>query len=156
MAYERLLEKKWGDIKHLETERHWFLGAFAVFVAGSLAFLSQLAAKNVSGISPSYVYVVLIFLSAIALVHALIIYRMLGRLQVDINEIVEEWRGGAESPADKRFMGRWSFVRGAGVAGFASLGALHVVLYFVAFVFFIFLFVVCLLGFNNCITNNIG
>ena len=38
---ERLLEKYFADIRHVETERHWFLGAYAVVIAGSLAFLAQ-------------------------------------------------------------------------------------------------------------------
>ena len=39
--FERIINKKCVDLKHIETERHWFLGAFAVAVAGILAFLAQ-------------------------------------------------------------------------------------------------------------------
>ena len=29
---EQLLEKYYADLRHIETERHWFLGSYAVVV----------------------------------------------------------------------------------------------------------------------------
>jgi len=112
--FERLLEKKWGDLKHLETERHWFLGAFAVFVAGNLAFLSQINENNVSGISQVHVYSVLSFLALIGLLHALRISWMLLKLQNDITEIVQKWQEGAGS-SDKQIREFWSYTREEGI-----------------------------------------
>jgi len=153
---ERLLEKVWGDIKHLETERHWFLGAFAVLVAGSLAFLSQIKENNVSGISPAHVYGFLALLSLIGLLHALRIAGMLGTLQNRINEIAQMWGEGLD-PSSNQFIRFWFFDREPpGVVGSIinlwavvgdlrrnplTLGALHVLVYLGFLIVFFFLFV---------------
>ena len=110
MDFERLLEKKWGDLKHLETERHWFLGAFAVVVAGSLSFLASVNKGTDSGISALLIYIVLSILSIIGLLHALRISWMLGKLQNDINNVVSKWQEGTD-PDSKQVMEFWSFVR---------------------------------------------
>lgn len=110
MNFERLLEKTWGDLKHLETERHWFLGAYAVLVAGSAAFLAQFDKSNASGISPVHVYFVLILVSLLGLLHALRIAWMLHHLQNDIVKIAREWQDRTD-PHSWDILGFWSFRR---------------------------------------------
>lgn len=108
LDFQRLLEKKWGDLKHLETERHWFLGAFAVVVACSLAFLSQ--GGNIDFL---WVYVVLSVLSAVGFAHALRISLLLLKLQNDTQAIAQKWR--ADGFIGEQFMNWWSYGRsGAG------------------------------------------
>jgi len=105
MDYQGLLEQKWGGIKHLETERHWFLGALAVVVAGTLAFLSQKGGDPV--INFSSVYGALSILSFLGFLHALRVSFLLLKLQNDTQAIAQKWM--ASGFIDAQFMGWWSF-----------------------------------------------
>jgi len=111
MAYERLLEKKWGDLKHLETERHWFLGAFGVFVASGLAFLVQAGVEKFAGI----IFGALAVLSVLGLSNALRVSWVLLLRQNDIIAIVNVWEKVADD-ASKQITGFWTFVRSEGTS----------------------------------------
>ena len=84
---ERLLEKYYDAIKHIETERYWCLGAYVVVVAGVLTFLAQ----NGDDRNFVYAYGVLVILSAIGFSHS---WRAAGQVelnQVGIRKIVDLW-----------------------------------------------------------------
>lgn len=83
--FERIINKKWGDLKHIETERHWFLGFFALAVAGILAFLAQNADARVIGVW------ILAGLSFFGLLQAWQAGRALAQIQDDIKNLVGKW-----------------------------------------------------------------
>lgn len=165
--FERLLEKKWADLRHLETERHWFLGFYSVLAGGGLALLGQINQGSNSVISPQLIFFVLFVLSVIGLLHTVAVQWGLGRIQTEINHIVEIWRKEDDGIYPKQIRRYWRFRRGrvderavranASCAYYwgltplrpdrrwrcpPSLASLHVLLYVVAgFLFLMFLLV---------------
>lgn len=84
---ERLLEKLYGDIKHIEAERHWFLAAFAVAVAGSVAFLGQTFEKGTSLTVLSVLWVV----SFLGLLHSFRAGSRLDLVQTHTRRVIDRW-----------------------------------------------------------------
>ena len=87
MDVQRLLEKYFSDMRHVETERHWFLGAYSVVIAGTLAFLAQ----DDSQFNHIFAYAGLVVLSFIGFLHALRSVWILELIQIEVGEIVEAW-----------------------------------------------------------------
>ena len=87
MDVERLLEKYNADIRHIETERHWFLGAYAVVAAGVLAFLAQ----NSIALNFIFGFGALWLLSLLGLIFSLRAGWVLGVLQSEIQDIVKDY-----------------------------------------------------------------
>ena len=94
----RLLEKLWGDIRHIETERHWFLGAYAVLVVGVLVADDLAVSKTFRGF-PSGVLAVAGFLG---LIHSVRAAWVLLLVQDKINEAVQGLKGAPLRVADVR------------------------------------------------------
>ena len=84
---QRLLEKYYADIRHIETERHWFLAAYAVVVAGTLAFLAQ----SHNQFSFLFGFGVLIALTIIGLLQSFRSAWTLEVVQTETREIVQLW-----------------------------------------------------------------
>ena len=81
----------WGfhlnHIRHVETERHWFLGSFAIVVAGTLAFLAQ------DGQPRIYVFAFAV-LSSLSVFGGLLAWRagwIIVGLFAEIDIIIENW-----------------------------------------------------------------
>ena len=99
---QRLLEKRFEDIKHIETERHWFLGAYAVVVAGILTFLAQ---NEQAGIF-SFAFAALTILSFLGLLHTLRAAWIGHLINNDIRQLVKHWE---KDPAvkDIKWLEEW-------------------------------------------------
>ena len=65
----RLLEKKWSDLRHVETERHWILTAYAVIVVGTLSLIVK------PGISDTISAIFFLFLAILGLIGGLHSFR---------------------------------------------------------------------------------
>jgi len=89
---ERLLEKRFQDIRHIETERHWLLGSYAVIVAGVLAFLSQVSVGINNLPNAEFAFGILISLSFLGFLHAWRAAIILYWIQQDTKEIVDYWK----------------------------------------------------------------
>ncbi len=83
----RLLEKRFVDIRHVEAERHWFLLAFFVFIAGVLTFLAQHDERH----NLLFAYGILWLISILGLLHAWRFAHVLQEIQSDIGEMGNEW-----------------------------------------------------------------
>jgi hypothetical protein len=88
MDVQRLLEKYFADIRHVETERHWLLGVYAVIVAGAIALLVEIQSTNHRAITVA----VLLVLSVVGLLHTLRATLVLRLIQDEIKAIVEKWQ----------------------------------------------------------------
>ena len=89
---ERLLEKRFQDMRHIETERHWVLGTYAVIIAGILAFLPQIPSNSNDFPAAEFAFGVLVILSITGLLHAWRAAIILHLIQVDVDEIVNKWQ----------------------------------------------------------------
>ena len=104
MNVERLLEKYYLDIRHVETERHWFLGAYAIAAAGVLAFLAQ----DVIASHRAFGFGVLGVLSVLGCIHAIRAARILGVLQKEAGDVVDKWQKDPDlTDQDWRTMWKW-------------------------------------------------
>ena len=63
----RLLEKSWNDLRHVETERHWILTAYAVIVAGVLSLIVE---PGNSDTTNGFSYLLLAILGVIGGLHS--------------------------------------------------------------------------------------
>jgi len=84
-SFELVVTKRWDDLKHIETERHWILGSYAVVVAGILAYLAQ---TNEDAIL-AFGYGMLVVLSFLGWLHTLRAAWMLLKVQDVINELAD-------------------------------------------------------------------
>lgn len=87
MNVERLLEKYYSDIRHVETERHWFLGAFAVAVAGVLAFLAQDIVPGHRAVG----FGALVVISLLGLFYAIRAAQILSILQIEAEKVFDKF-----------------------------------------------------------------
>jgi hypothetical protein len=145
MDVQRLLEKYYADIRHIETERHWFLGAYAVVVAGVLAFLAQ----NSIPLNFIFGFGALWILAVFGFLHGFRSAWILGILQNEAKDIVINWLASPRS--DDYWIERWMWAteRGQKPKPFWWLdllmspymfGSLNLWVYFVSFCFFAALF----------------
>jgi hypothetical protein len=102
MDIQRLLEKYYPDIRHIETERHWFLGAYAVVVAGVLAFLAQ----NSITLNFIFGFGALWILAVFGFLHGLRSAWILELLQNEAKDIVICWRDNPEGN-NTQWIERW-------------------------------------------------
>ena len=104
----RLLEHRWSDLRHVETERHWILTAYAVIVAGVLSLIVD---PDNSDTSNAISYLSLAILGMIGGFHSFRAAWMLREVQENINDIVKRWKEGLNSEAStyKDYKDFWSF-----------------------------------------------
>jgi len=103
--FMRLLEKKWTDLRHVETERHWILTAYAVIVAGTLSLIVKTGNSDASN---AISYLILAILGMIAGLHSFRAAWQLREVQNSIDKIVKEWKEGL-NPETTTFKEFWSF-----------------------------------------------
>ncbi len=92
-----LLEHKWSLLRHIETERHWILTAYAVIVAG---VLNQTVASSDASTARAMSYLLLFILGVIGALHSYRAAWVLRDVQSDVNEIVQMWRDNSSSESD--------------------------------------------------------
>ncbi len=99
---QRLLEKYYADIRHIETERHWFLAAYSIVVAGVLAFLGQddQLRNFVFGFAS------LTGLTIVGFLHAFRASFVLNLVQKEVKAIVGSWDCAGEF-GDTEWSVRW-------------------------------------------------
>ena len=103
--FMRLLEKKWSDLRHVETERHWILTAYAVIVAGTLSLIVKTGNSDTSN---AISYLFLAILGMIAGLHSFRAAWQAREVQNSINKIVKEWEKGLD-PKTTTYKAFWSF-----------------------------------------------
>ena len=104
-ALMRLLEHKWAHIRHIETERHWIVAAYAVIIAGVLN--QPVASTNITN-DQAISYLLLAILGLIGALHSYRAAWVLSEVQSDINQIVQQWQVNSLSRDDWP-MAYWSF-----------------------------------------------
>ena len=149
----RLLEKKWSDLRHVETERHWILTAYAVIVAGVLSLIVD---PDNSDTRNAISYLLLAILGLIGGLHSFRAAWLLREVQESINVIVSRWKEGlnSETSTYKDYKDFWSFstrtnyVRSPKIEWFFSQYCFWRPNFSVAYAFIYSLAVVCCLGFS--------
>jgi len=104
----RLLEKLWADLRHIETERHWFLGAYAVIAVGVVALADDLAGLKAYRGFP---FVVATGASLLGLIHTVRAAWALLLVQDKINAVVQEVKNVAP-PKVPDVIDHWRFGQG--------------------------------------------
>lgn len=101
----RLIEKRYEDIRHIETEQHWFLASYAVVIAGVLAFLTPNEKQSIYVTAFGILFVV----SLVGLLHALRATKILHDVQRDAKNIVSRWSEEATDDSGRSWRQKWQW-----------------------------------------------
>jgi hypothetical protein len=96
LDFPRLLEKYFDDIKHIETESHWFFAAYAVVLAGVLTFLSREDGQS----DFVFAWAVVLLLSFMGWLHSLPATKILYKLQNETVGLVRLWQESLTPKSD--------------------------------------------------------
>ena len=106
--FQRLLEKKWSDLKHIETERHWILASYAVISVGVLTSFEPLYVADATHVAG---YSILAILGFFGWVHAMRAAWILFLVQNDIDDAARNW-ASANLSRSHEYILLWGFSTG--------------------------------------------